>query len=676
MTESWFSFSPALGGPDDARELAETVAALAEASELVDPAQRLDAIDQIRRPLIEAGGRCRSSANIQACTLVLADLVAHGWRCRSGPGVVEVAKPTLGADSAAERERVRRQLHVERDRQLQTAPVREFISRMEQRRFHRGRWTSIYSLMRNGRELAEQLRRIHDSKQLGEIARPYLQAIQDDETCEQTGLALRDIWRYFRHTWATQYRSVPGRSLMFLVRDAAAVGHPVIGLIALASSAVQIGVRDEWIGWSAEPFVERLRNSGTEQDVTWLLALIDGALKELYLDDLLDPAASPLTRQKLRRPSSAVIEWLEAEATRRRAEHQRLAASAEHKRAASAANKSSDDRWLSQAETPLFRSKRASQLAVLLRARSTLGTGRQPVTATDLRTKLDAPEVRRALQSLVLRAKSERVGVAIADIAVCGAIPPYSALLGGKLVAMLAASPEAVAAYRQRYAATESVIASSLAGRPVVRPADLVFLGTTSLYGVEPTQYTRLRFPCERGGGRVGESVGYRLLGRTEGYGTLQFGEETVKALSTLVSRSEGGQRVNSIFGEGVSPRLRKIREGLDRLGLPSDLMLSHGSSRLVYGVPLARNFREYLLGLDSRPDYLLPMTDPAATTARIAEWWFERWVSGRIVREDVLREVERHRLTYPVRHGARVPDAASDGLQRRLFANDIREGQ
>ncbi len=45
------------------------------------------------------------------------------------------------------------------------------------------------------------------------------------------------------------------------------------------------------------------------------------------------------------------------------------------------------------------------------------------------------------------------------DITVCGAVPPYNAILGGKLVAMLAAGPEMVEAYRERYQEAESEIA-------------------------------------------------------------------------------------------------------------------------------------------------------------------------------------------------------------------------
>jgi hypothetical protein len=442
--------------------------------------------------------------------------------------------------------------------------------------------------------------------------------------------------------------------------------HPVIGIAALASSAVQISVRDEWIGWNPEGLVEGLRRHATKEHVEWLLRLIEDGVAEIYQDDLFDES-SPLSRKAIANPNDVVIEWLEKQARQHRSEHQRLADPSEHKKNASARDSWNDDKWVAQAETPLFRSKRAATLAMLLRARAVL-QGDGSLTPSKLQSILESPKARQAMQALIRRAKSERVGVAIADISVCGAVAPYSVLLGGKLVAMLLASPEVVLAYRDRYARAESVIASSLAGRPVVRPPHLVFLGTTSLYGVEPTQYTRVAIPCERVGGRRGEDVRYRLLGKTEGYGSLQFSPETVTALSALLSQSQGGQRVHSIFGEGVNPRLRKIRDGLDQLRLPSDSLLLHGSRRLVYGVALARNFRDYLLGLEREPDYLLPLTNPAVASDGIAACWVERWLLGRIERDEVLRNIERHHLAYPVRHGARVPPPADVSGQMSLF--------
>lgn len=120
-------------------------------------------------------------------------------------------------------------------------------------------------------------------------------------------------------------------------------------------------------------------------------------------------------------------------------------------------------------------------------------------------------------------------------------------------------------------------------------------------------------------GGISGESVRYMPLGRTEGHGTFQFSEATVGSLAAAVAEHRGGKPVNSIFGEGVNPRLRKIRDGLDLLNLDSDQLLMHGNQRLVYGIPLARNFRQYLIGRDSEPDYVFSLKGVEDTTKNIA---------------------------------------------------------
>ena len=123
----------------------------------------------------------------------------------------------------------------------------------------------------------------------------------------------------------------------------------------------------------------------------------------------------------------------------------------------------------------------------------------------------------------------------------------------------------------------------------------------------------------------------------------------------SLVQQTSNGQRVNSIFGEGVSPKFRKLRDGLGVLGLPVDELLRHGRQRIVYGVPLARNLRQFLLGMDDEPDYLFDLETPKRGTAAIVQWWSERWLSRRILNDDVLNRVAEHTLVRPVRHGARV---------------------
>src|SRR5204862_3129415 len=92
-----------------------------------------------------------------------------------------------------------------------------------------------------------------------------------------------------------------------------------------------------------------------------------------------------------------------------------------------------------------------------------------------------------------LAQKSRHVGTSILELNVCGAIPPYNELLAGKLVALVALSPQVVSDYRQRYGNRPSDIASRLKGENVIRPAELVFLGTTSLYRAGTRQYNRLK---------------------------------------------------------------------------------------------------------------------------------------------------------------------------------------
>ena len=46
-----------------------------------------------------------------------------------------------------------------------------------------------------------------------------------------------------------------------------------------------------------------------------------------------------------------------------------------------------------------------------------------------------------------------------------------------------------------------------------------------------------------------------------------------------LLGRSKNGRKVNSIFGEGVNPLMRKVREFV---GLPSAAFLNHGNKRIL----------------------------------------------------------------------------------------------
>lgn len=610
-----------------------------------------------------------------AAGFVLADLAAQGWELRGRDGAVGVRPPAeLRTDVTAEKARIRRQELVKRDAQLRQPSVQKFLRSMERNVLFGEKFVSIFSLMRDGRELTQALRKARDGSNNGQdllaaAVDPYLEFVTSDQaTCRFTGLRLMDVWRYFRHTWTNQYKSVPGRTMSFLVRDRAAPSHPVVGIGALSSPVMQIRERDAWVGWHPDTFLARLKQDPKLEVVKWLTDVLDRAISEIYVDDFLEDEL--ISRKALRQPELAVVQALVKEAAEQRQLHHRYVRSRDHKTVR--VGPSEPDFWIRRARTHLFRSKRALALASYLRARLVIDEAFEGGASVEKLVALASTAAGRdVIRSIVRKAKADRIGIAVADITVCGAIQPYNAILGGKLVAMMAASPEVALEYQRRYADAESEIASSMAGRAIIRKPTLVLLGTTSLYGIGSSQYNRIKIPGERIGGSSGEAIEYEELGHSEAFGTSQYSEETVEALEDLVQQSANGQKVNSIFGEGVSPKLRKIRQGLGLLGLPPDLLLRHHRRRVVYGISLVRNLREYLLGIDCGAKYLLPLKQGANATAKVGAWWRERWLQNRIRSDEVLRAVEQHTLVRPIRHGARVviPTSSDQGV---LFTESL----
>jgi hypothetical protein len=199
-----------------------------------------------------------------------------------------------------------------------------------------------------------------------------------------------------------------------------------------------------------------------------------------------------------------------------------------------------------------------------------------------------------------------------------------------------------------------------MAGRPITREARLSFVGTTSLYGTGSSQYNRLFWPAATMGGADDTRMGFHELGRSRSFGTSHFSDATVESLVRLSEHSGGLVRVNSLFGEGVSPRLRKVRNGLSLLGWPTNELLKHGRERILYGVPLVENVRDYSLGIDQEPTYLLG-PEPVDAGVSVADWWFERWARRRAAQAHVQESMRQQRLVRPIRHGARVPLPSDD---------------
>jgi hypothetical protein len=205
------------------------------------------------------------------------------------------------------------------------------------------------------------------------------------------------------------------------------------------------------------------------------------------------------------------------------------------------------------------------------------------------------------------------------DIQTLGAVPPYDRLLGGKLIALVAASNEIRQVYRHKYAGR----ATEMEQR--ILPPHLVALTTTSAFG-RSSLYNRLRYY----GTVIAESLGY-----TEGYGTFHLME-----LYPLFREFLENQGISTRGGFGTGPRRKwqTMVRALDRLGLPSDL-LRHGVKREVFLFRLIDNLEAYMEGRDTEPVYRnLPFSELVA-------WWRERWLLPRAERVDGWREWRKEEI-------------------------------
>lgn len=613
----------------------------------------------------------------EASIRLLADLRALKWKVRADRFGIELVSPRRpragqgGADfAAASKTRLRDELRPVLATQFGAHHVRSFIANCEDPP-HGSKRRSIRLLVADGAELATRLDAAGETPSdaqdpLASGIQPYLQLVpgqgEPEVRDEFTGLHLGEIWRYFRYTWAIPQTAIPGRQLFYLVRDRAHPFHAVIGIAALGNSPLIATDRDRAIGWTTEEFSKRLLEAAAANDgsfLTWahahLIRLLDDALAEVDPSGLVDPA-------DFANPPREVIASLQRRASEFAAQRkQTLKDSAEADRAGTPlvlqetestygedsaygtppvslevlnleGKTAREGTGETKARRLLIAKKRAFELARLLKAKAALLAAHHALVDPDaLAAALLREENRTAIATALLCAKSDRVGTNMLEITTCGAIAPYSHILGGKLVALLLLSPEVADDYRRRYGDRPSIISSQLKNAGRTKDCTLAWLNTTSLYAHGSSQYERLRLPS----GTIAPDqpeIRYKKIGDTVGYGTVQFSDTTVRAVEAAWEEAHQYTDVNSVFGEGFSPKFRKMRDGMNLLGFNPTVLMRHDQLRRVYAVPLWKNADRFLRGESCEmPDYIRYPERFRDATERIAAFWRARWLASRL---------------------------------------------
>lgn len=201
--------------------------------------------------------------------------------------------------------------------------------------------------------------------------------------------------------------------------------------------------------------------------------------------------------------------------------------------------------------------------------------------------------------------------VNVMDAYVLGALPPYNALLGGKLIACLLRSRDLYDDFVRNYGSTTGIISKE------EKRARLLAITTSSSMG-RSSIYNRLKL----GGVQYLKSIGY-----TGGWGHFHIPDRLFAELRDHLRAIDHTYADQHRFGQGPNWRLRTTRAALSALGFKED-MLRHGIQREVFFCELAQNATKILRTGKGKPDI-----GALLSAKEIGELAVERWMVPRAER-------------------------------------------
>lgn len=218
----------------------------------------------------------------------------------------------------------------------------------------------------------------------------------------------------------------------------------------------------------------------------------------------------------------------------------------------------------------------------------------------------------------------------VLDAYVVGAVPPYSQIIGGKLVAALMGSKEVQAVYERKYIGRQAIISKKK------NKAKLVLLTTTSSMG-RSSLYNRISIP---------NGPRFIRIGETRGFGHFHLSGEVFDKMRDYLKEIGHPYATGHRFGSGPNWRMRVARTALEKIGFDAEDILNHGIPREVYAIPLAYNWQEILIGTQKK---VQPCVLPAS---EIMKYCLKRWIIPRASRDKRYRTFEQSRIMEHLLNG------------------------
>ena len=220
----------------------------------------------------------------------------------------------------------------------------------------------------------------------------------------------------------------------------------------------------------------------------------------------------------------------------------------------------------------------------------------------------------------------------VVDAFVLGAVPPYSFLIGGKLIALLATSNEVREAFKSKYKEKKSVIRERKNAGDIAMITTTSALERSSMYNrltcAEPNLSEQSDIEIEH----LEKRLVFELVGHTQGFGEFHFSNGIYGSLMAYAKSNSTATASHESWGPGFRNKQEVVQKALGKLGLPKS-WLNHGIKREIYLAPLAKNTRAFLCGNDSELDYY---NQPVI---ELFKWYRKRWLLPRSKQNELYKQ-------------------------------------
>ena len=214
----------------------------------------------------------------------------------------------------------------------------------------------------------------------------------------------------------------------------------------------------------------------------------------------------------------------------------------------------------------------------------------------------------------------------IMDAFVLGAVPPYSLILGGKLVASMVGSPRIRSDFKSKYGGKMTRISQETFDGKLAAITTASALGKSSVYD-------RIKIPG---------AFEFIHVGWSKGSGEFQFYNGVYEDIFKLAHDASLRYK-NPKWGNGVRNRRTVIQKGLKMLDLSPDL-LYHSIRRELFIVLLGSNSIRFLRGETKRISYF------RLTESGIADYAINRWMIPRSQRKRGFLDFKKEKYSLHVK--------------------------